>query len=88
MRSHDGSIKTYQACDALESTIRKIYKKCGLHNASSHSGRKSLVTNSVINGVPLEQIARILGHFSVETTIKYVVIDQNRLNKILAIEWL
>jgi site-specific recombinase XerD len=84
----DNTIKIYLACDALESIIRTIYKRCGLKAASSHSGRKSLVTNAVLNGTTLEQMARILGHDSVETTIQYVVIDQDRIKEILAIEWL
>lgn len=66
--------------------MRGIYKKCGLSEASSHTGRKSIVTNSVINGVPLEKMSRMLGHLSVETTIKYVVVDQNRVSEMLAIE--
>lgn len=75
-RMKNGKIKTFTACDSLEATMRSIYKKCGLHSSSSHTGRKSLVTNSVKNGAKLEQLARILGHDSVETTIKYFVVDQ------------
>lgn len=78
----DGSIKSYRACDALESIIRTIYKKAGIHQASSHSGRKSLVTNAIINnGRSLDQMARILGHSDPETTLYYVDIDSKRLEK-------
>lgn len=78
----DGSIKSYRACDALESIIRTIYKKAGIHQASSHSGRKSLVTNAIINnGRSLEQMARILGHSDPETTLYYVDIDSKRLER-------
>jgi len=84
----DKTIKIYLACDALEAIIRKIYKKSGYNSASSHSGRKSLVTNAVTSGTTLDQMARILGHDSVETTIQYVVIDQNIIKEMLAVEWL
>lgn len=78
----DGSTKSYRACDALESIIRTIYKRAGIHQASSHSGRKSLVTNAILNqGRTLEQMARILGHSSPETTIHYVDIDFKRLER-------
>jgi len=84
----DGSIKTYKACDSLEQAIRGIYKKCGLSSASSHSGRKSLVSNAIIAGVELELMAIILGHSDISTTIKYVVIDQKRIKEMCALDWI
>lgn len=33
----DGTVKAYRASDALEHGIRDIYRKAGLHHASSHS---------------------------------------------------
>ena len=81
-KMQNGAIKTYRACDALESIFRDVYKRCGLNNASSHSGRKSLVSNAVINqGRSLEQMARILGHSDPQTTLDYVVICQKRINE-------
>jgi len=76
----DGSIKSYRASDALEHGIRDIYKKAGLHMASSHSGRKSMVTNSILKqGRTLEQLAQILGHDDAQTTLDYVDINNARL---------
>lgn len=68
--------------------MREIYKKCGLPLASSHSGRKSLCTNAVVNGVPIETVARILGHASTETTIDYVVIQAMRIEKMCSLDWI
>lgn len=84
----DGTIKAYLACDSLEQMVRSIYKKCGLSAASSHSGRKSLVTNSVLSGVELEQLSMILGHRSIETTIDYVEIQPSRIKSMYAIDWI
>lgn len=75
----DGTVKEYRASDALESSIRTIYKKAGLHHASSHSGRKSLVTNGIKKGFSLSQMANLLGHNDEETTLIYVDIDQQRI---------
>lgn len=81
-RMHDGSLKVYRACDALEHLIRQIYKKAGLREASSHSGRKSLVTNAIVKqGRTLEQMANILGHSSPDMTLKYVDICPKRLSE-------
>lgn len=68
----DRSINIYKACDALQDLFKKIYKRCGLHNASSHSGRKSLATNAAEDGVPLSIIARLLGHDDEEMTLHYI----------------
>jgi len=76
----DGTVKSYRASDALEHSIREIYKKSGLKDASSHSGRKSMVTNSIIRqGRTLDQMARILGHDDPQTTLDYVDISMDRL---------
>lgn len=76
----DGSVKEYKSSDALESSIRTVYKKAGLHQASSHSGRKSLVTNGIVkHGYSLAQMANLLGHNDEETTLIYVDIDQQRI---------
>lgn len=77
----DGTIKIYKACDALEDVFRKIYKRCGLHGASSHSGRKSLATNAAEKGVPLKDIARILGHDDPEMSLHYIQINKKPLQQ-------
>jgi len=77
----DGSINIYKACDALQEQLTNIYKRCGLHNCSSHTGRKSLATNAAEKGVPLEVISRILGHDDPEMTLHYIDIRDKQLEK-------
>lgn len=76
---HSGETKIYWACDSLEAQIRSVYKRCGLHGASSHSGRRSLVSNAIKNGRTLEQLAILLGHSHESTTLLYCEIDPKRL---------
>lgn len=80
----NGEIKEYKSCDALQAMITHTYQKCGFNNASSHAGRKSLATNASLNGVTIENIAAILGHESPQTTLKYIVIDQKRVQEMYA----
>lgn len=80
--------KIYWCSDSLEQMLREIYKRCGLHNCSSHSGRKAFVSNAVIRSVSLEQLARILGHREISTTLQYVVIDQDRIKKMCGEDWI
>lgn len=87
-RKISSGTKVYWACDALEQMFRELYKRCGLPKNSSHSGRKSLVSNSVKKGVSLEQLARILGHSDISTTLQYVVIDESRIKEMCAVDWM
>nr|SHO15125.1 Phage integrase family protein [Moritella viscosa]SHO15424.1 Phage integrase family protein [Moritella viscosa]SHO19023.1 Phage integrase family protein [Moritella viscosa] len=47
-----------------------------------------MVSNAIIAGVELEQMARVLGHSDISTTIKYVVIDQKRIKEMCALDWI
>lgn len=87
-RLDSGEVKEYWCCDALEQVIRLVYCRCELPQCSSHSGRKSLVTNSVISGVSLEQMAKVLGHSDASTTIFYVCIQQARIQEMNSLDWL
>lgn len=87
-RLESGKIKEYWCCDALEQAIRMIYKRCGLSSCSSHTGRKSMVTNSVLSGVSLEQMARVLGHDDASVTVDYVVIQERRIYEMCALDWI
>lgn len=44
---------------------------------SSHSGRRTFVTNNFENGVPLTTIKKYTGHTRIETTIGYITNDHN-----------
>jgi len=75
----DGSINIYKACDALQDLMKKIYKRCGLHDASSHSGRQSYATNAAEAGVPLDVIAVGMRHKYPEMTLHYIAIRPKQI---------
>ena len=51
--------------------------------ASSHSGRRTLITGLAERGVDLKAIAEIAGHTSIRTTAMYVESNPKRLARIL-----
>jgi integrase/recombinase XerD len=51
--------------------------------ASSHSGRRTLITRLAERGVDLKSIAQIAGHTSIRTTAMYVEANPTRLARIL-----
>lgn len=79
--AHDGTVKTYYAADSVELLVREIYKKCGLKGASSHSGRRSLASNLNAANIPIETIARTLGHSKTQTSLLYIEISPMQLQK-------
>lgn len=63
--------------------LKAIYAEAGLNGASSHSGRRTLITRLAERGVDLKAIAEIAGHASIRTTATYVESNPRRLARIL-----
>ena len=49
-----------------------IYSQCGIEGASSHSGRRSLLTKLASKGVGVRVLAEIAGHSSITITQRYL----------------
>ncbi|PHS69514.1 MAG: integrase [Methylophaga sp.] len=52
--------------------LKNIYINAGFEDASSHSGRRSLLTKLADEGVSAFHIQEIAGHASVLTTQRYI----------------
>jgi integrase/recombinase XerD len=56
-----------------------IYKECGIEGASSHSGRRSLLTNLAGRGVGVRVLAEIAGHSSISVTQRYLDVNDEQM---------
>ena len=56
-----------------------IYKQCGLTQASSHSGRRSFITRLANKGVGVRVLAALAGHSSIQTTQRYIDVNDGML---------
>jgi integrase/recombinase XerD len=63
--------------------LKALYGEAGIAGASSHSGRRTLITRLAERGVDLKAIAEIAGHASIRTTAVYVETNPRRLARIL-----
>jgi integrase/recombinase XerD len=63
--------------------LKALYAEAGVAGASSHSGRRTLITRLAERGVDLKAIAEIAGHTSIRTTAMYVEANPKRLARIL-----
>jgi integrase/recombinase XerD len=54
-----------------------VYKRAGVSNASSHSGRKTFLTSLASQGVSVFVLASLAGHKSISTTQRYVTVNDD-----------
>ena len=58
--------------NTLTYTMTMLYKAAGLSGASSHSGRRSFLTNLSAKSVPLKVLMELAGHRQAQTTMRYI----------------
>lgn len=54
-------------------------KATGVENVHPHRFRRTLATNLINHGMPIQEVAMILGHENINTTMKYVYLDKNNV---------
>lgn len=69
--------------NSMAHMIRNLYLNNGKKGHSSHSGRRSLITKLVNNGVSLNKVKAIAGHANIATTMEYVDTNPDDLAQIM-----
>jgi site-specific recombinase XerD len=63
--------------------IRKILNavatKAGVENTHPHRFRRTLATSLIDHGMPIQEVAAILGHEKLDTTMKYVYLNKTHV---------
>jgi integrase/recombinase XerD len=54
-----------------------LYKRAGISNASSHSGRKTFLTSLSSKGISVFVLASLAGHKSITTTQRYITVNDD-----------
>ncbi|MDI1344853.1 MAG: site-specific integrase [Pseudolabrys sp.] len=52
---------------------------CGLKGASSHSGRRTFISNLASKSVSVRVLAVLAGHASISTTQRYIDVNDTQL---------
>ena len=63
----------------VEIRLRKLGKKLGISKVHPHKFRRTLATTAIDKGMPIEQVQRLLGHQSIDTTLQYAMVNQNNV---------
>lgn len=65
--------------DGIRHALKRIEDRCGVQNIHPHRFRRTLATSLARKGMPIQEIAAILGHEKIETTMTYVSVDQDQV---------
>ena len=55
--------------------LNRVAKAAGIDHVHPHKFRRTLATNLTKHGMPIQEVASILGHEKLDTTMQYVVLD-------------
>ena len=66
----------------VEQLMRKLKKRSGIETGCyPHKFRRTCATMALRRGMPIEQVSKMLGHESIETTQIYLDLDENSLEQ-------
>ena len=63
--------------NTLAQHFHYLYKKAGIDGASSHSGRRTFITNLAQKGVGVRVLMSLAGHKSISTTQAYIDVNDD-----------
>jgi integrase len=63
--NYPGAMRNYQYA------LKTLFKRAGISHGHAHRLRDTFAVEMLLAGVPLEQVSKLLGHFSVKTTEKH-----------------
>ena len=63
----------------VEVRLRVLGRKLGIAKVHPHKFRRTLATMAIDKGMPIEQVQRLLGHQSIDTTLQYAMVNQNNV---------
>ena len=69
-RMHPGGIRKMLKC---------VEEKSGVENVHPHRFRRTLATNLISRGMAIQDVAAILGHDKVDTTMTYIYLDKGQV---------
>lgn len=68
--------KTRMCTSTVRQMLHTLERKAGIENVHPHRFRRTLATNLLNRGMSIQEVAAILGHENINTTMTYVYIDQ------------
>lgn len=67
------------APDGVRRMLKRVELKYGVENVHPHRFRRTLATNLINHGMSIQEVAAILGHENINTTMQYVYIEKENV---------
>jgi len=68
------------SANTMTQLFLNIYRAAGFENASSHSGRRTFITELASKGVSVRVLAELAGHSSIQTTQGYIDVNPQQMS--------
>lgn len=65
--------------NTLANHFHHLYRAAGIEDASSHSGRRTFITNLASKGIGVRVLMALAGHRHIGTTQRYIDVNANQL---------
>lgn len=63
----------------VRAMLKQLADAAGVDHVHPHKFRRTLATTLIAHGMPIQEVAAILGHDKLDTTMKYVVLDKTTI---------
>lgn len=63
--------------NGVRKVLKIVEKNSGVQNVHPHKFRRTFATNLIRRGMPIEEVAAILGHEKLDTTMEYIILDNS-----------
>ena len=77
------SVRAGFSANSLSQTFALLYAVAGLEGASSHSGRRTFLTNLANKGTAIHLLKTLAGHRSIQTTAAYLYSSPSQLQAVV-----
>jgi integrase/recombinase XerD len=67
--------------NTLTQFFHYLFKRAGIYGASSHSGRRTFITNLANKGISVRLLASLAGHKNISTTQCYIDVNDDMKRK-------
>ena len=61
--------------------LQRLYARAGIVGATSHSGRRTWLTELSSKGVGVRVLAEMAGHASIQTTQRYIDVNDEQMRR-------
>lgn len=65
--------------NGVEMRLKMLGDKSNISNVHPHKFRRTLATNAIDKGMPIEQVQKLLGHMQIDTTLRYAMVNQSNV---------